>query len=78
MKKKGLIHRYLVQEKEDELRSTKEIYVIIDRKTGEAVLDQNGSTLEFDNKETAQSYADRLNQKEMALESSGKEVAFKL
>jgi len=52
--------------------------VIIDRKTGEAVLDQNGSTLEFDNKETAQSYADRLNQKEMALESSGKEVAFKL
>ena len=76
--KKVLIHRYLVQEKEDELRSTKEIYVIIDRKTGEAVLDQNGSTLEFDNKETAQSYADRLNQKEMALESSGKEVAFKL
>ena len=31
-----MIHRYLVQEKEDELRSTKEIYVIIDRKTGEA------------------------------------------
>ena len=60
---------FLKAEKEEE-NQPEEIYLIVDTKTGEAVLDQRDVILEFRNKETAQSYADRLNQKEIALESS--------
>lgn len=69
--------RYVVQSEEDFVKAEKEtenkseeIYLIVDTKTGKAVSDQGDGILEFRSKETAQSYADRLNQKEIALESS--------
>ena len=74
--------RYVVQSEEDFLKAEKEtenqseeIYLIVDTKTGKAVSDQGDVILEFRSKETAQSYADRLNQKEIALESSTEKAA---
>ena len=74
--------RYVVQSEEDFLKAekesgnqSKEIYLIVDMKTGKAVSDQGDVILEFCSKETAQSYADRLNQKEIALESSTEKAA---
>lgn len=74
--------RYVVQSEEDFLKAEKEtknkseeIYLIVDTKTGKAVSDQVDVILEFRSKETAQSYADRLNQKEIALESSTERAA---
>lgn len=65
---------FLKAEKETENKS-EEIYLIVDTKTGKAVSDQGDVILEFRSKETAQSYADRLNQKEIALESSTEKTA---
>lgn len=69
--------RYVVQSEEDFVKAEKEtenkseeLYLIVDTKTGKAVSDQGDGILEFRSKDTAQSYADRLNQKEIALESS--------
>ena len=74
--------RYVVRSEEGFLKAEKEaenqpeeIYLIVDTKTGKAVLDQRDVILEFRSKETAQSYADRLNQKEIALESSTEKAA---
>lgn len=74
--------RYVVRSEEGFLKAEKEaenqpeeIYLIVDTKTGKAVLDQRDAILEFRSKETAQSYADRLNQKEIALESSTEKAA---
>lgn len=74
--------RYVVQSEEDFLKAEKEtenkseeIYLIVDTKTGKAVSDPRDVILEFRSKETAQSYADRLNQKEIALESSTEKAA---
>lgn len=74
--------QYAVQSEEDFLNAKKEtenkseeIYLIVDTKTGKAVSDQEDVILEFHSKETAQSYADRLNQKEITLESSTEKAA---